>query len=277
MDPLVSKMLFLHVPSRYPQVHPKPPTCILLYPPASLHFPIPRHSRALASSLHSCPPFSPPRLGPHHDRALTTQELPDIEVPPLVQSCALVGVGLLYQGTSHRLVVETMLEALVPPPWEPTGMGASAGAAPEGREGYSLCAGFALGLVMLGQGRGAPGLGDLRIEDRLSSLLAGGSLSAAVGRGDRCDSPLRSNATRGAQGQAMMYFGSRSVLVSPACPGDKLSLLARTPGQDAPHLRANRLSQADLILHDAHRRSPGRGCRRAFRCCCPGSRLPPHQ
>lgn len=35
------------------------------------------------------------------------------------------------------------------------------------REGYSLAAGAALGLIMLGAGHGAPGVSDLRLDDRL--------------------------------------------------------------------------------------------------------------
>ena len=35
------------------------------------------------------------------------------------------------------------------------------------REGYALAAGLALGLIALGRGRGAAGLADLRLEDRL--------------------------------------------------------------------------------------------------------------
>jgi hypothetical protein len=35
------------------------------------------------------------------------------------------------------------------------------------REGYALAAGFGLGLICLGQGRSAPGLADLHLEDKL--------------------------------------------------------------------------------------------------------------
>jgi len=40
------------------------------------------------------------------------------------------------------------------------------------REGFSLAAGLALGLVALGRGRDAIGLSDLRIEGRLSQYAA---------------------------------------------------------------------------------------------------------
>jgi hypothetical protein len=35
------------------------------------------------------------------------------------------------------------------------------------REGYALCAGLALGLLMLGRGRSCAGLADLKLEERL--------------------------------------------------------------------------------------------------------------
>ncbi|KAL3162204.1 hypothetical protein ABBQ32_009910 [Trebouxia sp. C0010 RCD-2024] len=43
------------------------------------------------------------------------------------------------------------------------------------REGYALAAGLALGLITLGQGRGAVGLSDLHIEERLRYYMVGGS------------------------------------------------------------------------------------------------------
>jgi hypothetical protein len=50
MDPAVSKMLFLHVPTRHPAGYP------------------------------------------------------ELEIAPLVQTAALVGLGFLYQGSKHRYV-----------------------------------------------------------------------------------------------------------------------------------------------------------------------------
>jgi hypothetical protein len=45
--------------------------------------------------------------------------------------------------------------------------GAADGDAAAAREGYALAAGFGLGLICLGQGRNAPGLADLHLEDKL--------------------------------------------------------------------------------------------------------------
>ena len=89
----------------------------------------------------------------------------------MVQSCALLGVGLLYQGTGHRLVVEQMLSAIRPPPWEPHLAGPANGVPVDGREAYALCGGFALGLVVLGMGRETPGLSDLRLDEQLGAMV----------------------------------------------------------------------------------------------------------
>lgn len=101
------------------------------------------------------------------------------------QSAALLGLGLLYRGSCHRLVTEVMLEEMSRSPGQlPAGAAAGGGAGADAagpggsslaammcvtldREGYALAAGCGLGLICLGQGRGAPGLADLRLEDRL--------------------------------------------------------------------------------------------------------------
>jgi hypothetical protein len=58
MDATVSKMLFLHIPSRHPN------------------------------------------------------SFPELELSSIVQSAALAGVGLLYQGSCHRLMAEIMLDEM---------------------------------------------------------------------------------------------------------------------------------------------------------------------
>jgi anaphase-promoting complex subunit 1 len=47
------------------------------------------------------------------------------------------------------------------------------------REGFSLAAGLALGLVCLGQGNSAPGLADLHIENTLRKYISGGRAHVA--------------------------------------------------------------------------------------------------
>ena len=89
---------------------------------------------------------------------------PELELSPHVQAAALLGVGLLYEGSAHRLMTEILLDEI----------GRRPGAEViRDREGYSLAAGLALGLVTLGKGRHALGLTDLRLEDRLAHLFTG--------------------------------------------------------------------------------------------------------
>jgi len=97
-----------------------------------------------------------------HIPSLLPAAFSDMEVPSVVQTSALMGVGLLYEGTGHRLMTEFLL--------------AEIGRRPntdkvEDRESYSLAAGLSLGLVTLGYGAregGLSGLSDLRLEDRVS-------------------------------------------------------------------------------------------------------------
>eukprot|EP00882_Tetradesmus_deserticola_P034352 GHRQ01039373.1.p1 GENE.GHRQ01039373.1~~GHRQ01039373.1.p1 ORF type:complete len:131 (+),score=17.56 GHRQ01039373.1:1-393(+) len=102
-----------------------------------------------------------------------------------VQAASLLGLGLLYQGSCHRLMTEIMLEEIgrtpgVNPSLTGGGPGADGGGGSglgaslsslmcvtQDREGYALAAGFGLGLICLGQGRNAPGLADLHLEERL--------------------------------------------------------------------------------------------------------------
>ncbi|CAG9461557.1 unnamed protein product [Pedinophyceae sp. YPF-701] len=97
---------------------------------------------------------------------------PEIDVVPLTQSAAVLGVGLLFQGSCHRLMSEVLLEEIHPPPWDTP---APPSGAPSGsREGYARSAGLGLGLVLLCSGGRAPGLADLNIESRLRALMTGG-------------------------------------------------------------------------------------------------------
>jgi len=98
----------------------------------------------------------------------------ELEVPPIVQVAALVGVGLLYEGSAHRLMVEVALSQI--------------GRAPtnellQHREAYALAAGLMLGLLALGRGTDTAGLADLTIEDQLGKYIHGGSLVPAGGNG----------------------------------------------------------------------------------------------
>ena len=112
----------------------------------------------------------------------------------VAQAAALLGTGLLYQRTCHRQMTETMLREIsrsVSSPATGTrggggggraaggvvggggGAAGGAGAVTSDREGYTLAAGFALGLITLGTGSTAPGLQDLELDSRLMCVEAG--------------------------------------------------------------------------------------------------------
>ena len=81
-----------------------------------------------------------------------------------MQTAALLGVGLLYQESAHRLMTEVLLGEIARAPTNEL---------LECRESYSLTAGLALGMLCLGRGSDAAGLADLRLEDQLGSYMHG--------------------------------------------------------------------------------------------------------
>jgi len=91
----------------------------------------------------------------------------EIKITMPTQSAAILGAGLLYFGTSHRLMTEMILSQIgrKPLPDHFTD-----------REVYSLCAGFALGLVNINYAEKAIGLSDLQFDERLIRLIEGGKV-----------------------------------------------------------------------------------------------------
>ncbi|GAX79204.1 hypothetical protein CEUSTIGMA_g6644.t1 [Chlamydomonas eustigma] len=123
-----------------------------------------------------------------HVPASHPESFPELELTTLVQASALIGLGLLHQGSCQRGMVELFLSEMQRRPgFRATGEGANApmgnastdgkglyGGVTQDREGYALAAGIGLGMVLLGKGRDMPGLSDMELEDRLRSLLQGG-------------------------------------------------------------------------------------------------------
>eukprot|EP00826_Nyctotherus_ovalis_P059223 TRINITY_DN8216_c0_g2_i1.p1 TRINITY_DN8216_c0_g2~~TRINITY_DN8216_c0_g2_i1.p1 ORF type:complete len:337 (-),score=71.87 TRINITY_DN8216_c0_g2_i1:1591-2601(-) len=89
----------------------------------------------------------------------------DISMP--IQSAAILGAGLLYFGTSHRLMTEMILSQIGRKPLSDRCMD---------REVYALCAGFALGFVNINYAEKAIGLSDLQLDERLIRLIEGGKI-----------------------------------------------------------------------------------------------------
>nr|XP_043632201.1 anaphase-promoting complex subunit 1 [Erigeron canadensis] len=81
----------------------------------------------------------------------------DLELPTVMQSAALVSVGLLYEGSAHPQTMQVLLGEIGR---------RSGGDNVLEREGYAVSAGFSLGLVALGRGLDAIGYMD-KLVDRL--------------------------------------------------------------------------------------------------------------
>jgi len=89
----------------------------------------------------------------------------DIDIKLTQEAASMVGFGLLYKGSANRQVTEMLLVQMGRKPLTNKDIE---------REGLSLSAGFALGLVNLGTGANTPGLEDLMIDERLQRLFEGG-------------------------------------------------------------------------------------------------------
>eukprot|EP00166_Cyanidium_caldarium_P004541 ctg_4830.g641 len=69
---------------------------------------------------------------------------PDWDVPAHVQTAAVMGVGLVYQGSNDRMILDGLLQEL--------SRRYGAGASEVDREAHALAAGMAIGWVGLGAG-----------------------------------------------------------------------------------------------------------------------------
>ncbi|XP_023752890.1 anaphase-promoting complex subunit 1 [Lactuca sativa] len=86
-----------------------------------------------------------------HIPARHSSSFPELELPTLLQSAALVSVGLLYEGSAHPQTMQILLGEIGR---------RSGGDNVLEREGYAVSAGFSLGLVALGRGLDATGFMD---------------------------------------------------------------------------------------------------------------------
>lgn len=103
-----------------------------------------------------------------HVSALLPVGSADLNVPLVVQTAGIIGIGLLYQGTQHRRMTEVMLrEVKSQVESEATHLSGE-----KKDEGYKLAAGAALGLINLGKGRSLEGFGDMNVIDNLLAVVA---------------------------------------------------------------------------------------------------------
>lgn len=91
----------------------------------------------------------------------------ELNLCPMTQTTGIMALGLLYHNTQHRRMTEVMLSEI-----ECVEREEGANPMEDLRdEGYRLAAGFALGYINLGQGRKTKGLHDMKIVERLLSLI----------------------------------------------------------------------------------------------------------
>uniref|UniRef100_K3WQA7 Anaphase-promoting complex subunit 1 beta-sandwich domain-containing protein n=1 Tax=Globisporangium ultimum (strain ATCC 200006 / CBS 805.95 / DAOM BR144) TaxID=431595 RepID=K3WQA7_GLOUD len=118
-----------------------------------------------------------------HIPSLLPPPFAEFSVPASTQTAALLGLGVLYQATGHRLMTELLLTEIARSPSSAqfvsstTNSGLST-ASFDQLEGYALAAGLALGLVVLGRGQsksGDPGLADMKLEEKLYKYIVGGA------------------------------------------------------------------------------------------------------
>eukprot|EP00871_Galdieria_phlegrea_P003648 jgi/Galph1/4284/GphlegSOOS_G2887.1 len=100
----------------------------------------------------------------HHFNPLSFSQ-PDWDIPISVQAAACLGLGLIYQATCHRLMVEGLLSEMTRKPGPCTSLNQ--------RQSFSLATGFGLGLICLGMGSKSTALEDLHLEEQLYALIDG--------------------------------------------------------------------------------------------------------
>ena len=93
----------------------------------------------------------------------------ELNLSPLAQTSALMGIGLLYCNSQHRRMSEIMISELENVDQEDN----SHPFENLRDEGYRLAAGFALGYINLGRGKDLKGLHDMHITERLLVMAIG--------------------------------------------------------------------------------------------------------
>ncbi|XP_034407430.1 anaphase-promoting complex subunit 1 isoform X2 [Cyclopterus lumpus] len=157
-----------------------------------------------------------------HIPALLPPTSTELDVPHNIQVAAVIGIGLVYQGTGHRHNAEVLLSEIGRPP------------GPEmeyctDRESYSLAAGLALGMVCLGHGSNLIGMMDLNVPEQLYQYMVGGHRRAQAGASrERHKSP------------SYQIKEGDTINVDVTCPGATLALAMI-------YLKTNNRSIADWL------------------------------
>ena len=145
----------------------------------------------------------------------------DLEISPMCRTASCMGLGLLFQGTGDRWIVEVLLKEIGKPP------------GPEmenhiDRESYSLTAGIALGMVTLGKANSLDSYispDGVRILQQLHQYMNGGNKSSNVIARERQNPPsfhvleghfINTNVTSPGSTLALglMYFNSNNPTIT---------------------------------------------------------------
>uniref|UniRef100_A0A023F131 Putative anaphase-promoting complex apc subunit 1 meiotic check point regulator/tsg24 n=2 Tax=Triatoma infestans TaxID=30076 RepID=A0A023F131_TRIIF len=121
----------------------------------------------LAASKRGTMDIRATKLFSLHIESLLPPTSIELDLVQNIQVAALLGIGLVYQGTAHRHIAEALLSEIGRPPGPEMENSSD-------RECYSLAAGLGLGLVVLGRGNDPTGLADLDIADTLQYYMVGG-------------------------------------------------------------------------------------------------------
>lgn len=113
----------------------------------------------MAASLRGTMDYKLTKVLSVHAVALLPQGANDLNVPIMVQTAGLIGIGLLYLETQHRRMSEILLSQV--------GGSTSHIENDEEQEGYRQAAGIALGFINLAKGDDLRGLNDTHVVDRL--------------------------------------------------------------------------------------------------------------
>ncbi|KAJ7959635.1 anaphase-promoting complex subunit 1 [Quillaja saponaria] len=141
-----------------------------------------------------------------HIPARHPSSYPELELPTLLQSTALMSVGLLYEGSAHPQTMRILLGEIGR---------RSGGDNVLEREGYSVSAGFSLGLIALGRGEDALGFMDT-VVDRLFLYVGGKEVHSEK-------SPFLTLSTDENRAPAQMMDGS-AVNIDVTAPGATIAL-----------------------------------------------------
>jgi anaphase-promoting complex subunit 1 len=93
----------------------------------------------------------------------------EVKISRIVQSAAMISIGLYHKGMSKKSLSETMLYQIEAKPFNENN---------KDRECHSLCAGFALGIINLSKGSNIPSIKEMKLDERLLQYIQGGPSSS---------------------------------------------------------------------------------------------------